>query len=159
MLGSIEDLLAIFDEPFADYSAIPTFLVSKIASQMVRVVLTGDGGDEVFAGYPTHYAFKVSRIFRLIPGWIRRNLINRIVLSLPTSFERISFDYKAKRFVTGADLPFERGHYWWKVIFDERDKERLFTKDFLSNGFQDSFRIFDKYFDRVRKCHPLNQVL
>ncbi len=159
MVGSIEDLLAIFDEPFADYSAIPTFLVSKIASQMVRVVLTGDGGDEVFAGYPTHYAFKVSRIFRLIPGWIRRNLINRIVLSLPASFERISFDYKAKRFVTGADLPFERGHYWWKVIFDERDKERLFTKDFLSNGFQDSFRIFDKYFDRVRKCHPLNQVL
>ncbi len=159
MVGSIEDLLAIFDEPFADYSAIPTFLVSKIASQMVRVVLTGDGGDEVFAGYPTHYAFKVSRIFRLIPGWIRRNLINRIVLSLPASFERISFDYKAKRFVTGADLPFERGHYWWKVIFDERDKGRLFTKDFLSNGFQDSFRIFDKYFDRVRKCHPLNQVL
>jgi asparagine synthase (glutamine-hydrolysing) len=159
MVGSIEDLLGIFDEPFADYSAIPTFLVSKIASEMVRVVLTGDGGDEVFAGYPTHFAFKLSKIFRLIPSWIRTNIVNRMVMSLPTSFERVSFDYKAKRFVTGADLPFERGHYWWKVIFDEKDKELLFTRDFLNTGFQDTFRIFDKHFERVRKCHPLNQVL
>jgi asparagine synthase (glutamine-hydrolysing) len=159
MAGSIEDLLAIFDEPFADYSAIPTFLVSKIASEMVRVVLTGDGGDEVFAGYPTHFAFKLSRIFRLVPSWIRTNIVNRMVLSLPTSFERVSFDYKAKRFVTGADLPLERAHYWWKVIFDEKDKELLFTRDFLNTGFQETFRIFDKHFERVRKCHPLNQVL
>lgn len=159
MVGSIDDLLAFFDEPFADYSAIPTFLVSKIASEVVRVVLTGDGGDEVFAGYPTHFAFKASRIFRLIPHWVRKNLINKIVLALPTSFERISFDYKAKRFVTGADLPFERGHYWWKVIFDEQDKKGLFTKDFLQSGFEDTFRVFDEHFERVRKCHPLNQLL
>jgi asparagine synthase (glutamine-hydrolysing) len=159
MAGPIEDLLAFFDEPFADYSAIPTFIVSKMAAERVRVVLTGDGGDEVFAGYPTHFAFKVSRIFRLIPSWIRKNIVNRIILSLPSSFERISFDYKAKRFVTGADLPFEMAHYWWKVIFNEDDKRRLFTKDFLDQGFDDTFRIFDAHFSRVRKCHPLNQLL
>jgi asparagine synthase (glutamine-hydrolysing) len=159
MAGPIEDLLAFFDEPFADYSAIPTFIVSKMAAERVRVVLTGDGGDEVFAGYPTHFAFKVSRIFRLIPSWIRKNIVNRIILSLPSSFERISFDYKAKRFVTGADLPFEMAHYWWKVIFNEDDKRRLFTKDFLDQGFDDTFRIFDAHFSRVRKSHPLNQLL
>ncbi|MGA8833154.1 MAG: asparagine synthase (glutamine-hydrolyzing) [Desulfomonilaceae bacterium] len=159
MAGSIEDLLAFFDEPFADYSAIPTFIVSKMAAERVRVVLTGDGGDEVFAGYPTHFAFKVSRIFRLIPSWVRKNIVNRIILSLPSSFERISFEYKAKRFVTGADLPFEMAHYWWKVIFNEDDKRRLFTKDFLDQGFDDTFRIFDAHFSRVRKSHPLNQLL
>ncbi|MCX5872056.1 MAG: asparagine synthase (glutamine-hydrolyzing) [Deltaproteobacteria bacterium] len=159
MVGSIENLLAFFDEPFADYSAIPTYLVSKMAAERVRVVLTGDGGDEVFAGYPTHFAFKVSRIFRMIPSWVRKNIVNRIILSLPTSFERISFDYKAKRFVTGADLPFERGHYWWKVIFNEQDKQKLFTKDFLTQGFEDTFRVFDRHFKRVKNCHPLNQVL
>lgn len=159
MVGSIEDLLGFFDEPFADYSAIPTYLVSKMAAERVRVVLTGDGGDEVFAGYPTHFAFKVSRIFRMIPSWVRKNIVNRVILSLPTSFERISFDYKAKRFVTGADLPFERGHYWWKVIFNEQDKQKLFTKDFLNQGFQDTFRVFDRHFKRVKNCHPLNQLL
>ena len=159
MAGPIQDLLAFFDEPFADYSAIPTYIVSKMAAERVRVVLTGDGGDEVFAGYPTHFAFKVSRIFRLIPSWIRKNVINRIILSLPSSFERISFDYKAKRFVTGADLPFEMGHYWWKVIFNEEEKRRLFTKDFLDQGFDDTFRIFDAHFSRVKKSHPLNQLL
>ena len=159
MVGSIEDLLNFFDEPFADYSAIPTYLVSKIASEKVKVVLTGDGGDEVFAGYPTHFAFKVSRIFRLIPSWVRKNIINRMVLSLPTSFERISFDYMAKRFVTGVDLPFERAHYWWKVIFNEEDKRTLFSRDFLEHKFEDTFRIFDEQFSKVRGCHPLNQVL
>ncbi len=58
MIESIPELLAFFDEPFADYSAIPTFLVSKLAGRHVKVVLTGDGGDEVFAGYPTHVAYR-----------------------------------------------------------------------------------------------------
>ncbi|MCL5124389.1 MAG: asparagine synthase (glutamine-hydrolyzing) [Deltaproteobacteria bacterium] len=159
MIESIEDLLAFFDEPFADYSAIPTYIISKMASEHVRVVLTGDGGDEVFAGYPTHFAFKVSRMFRIIPAWVRKNIVNRLIFSLPTSFDRISFDYKAKRFVTGADLPFDKAHYWWKVIFNEEEKRLLFTKDFIDHGFEDTFRVFDSYFSRVRKCHPLNQVL
>ena len=122
MIESIPDLLNSFDEPFGDYSAIPTFLVSKMASRYVKVVLTGDGGDEVFAGYPTHNAYKVSRLFTMIPSWIRHKIINPLVLALPTSMERISFDYMAKRFVTGAELPMEKGHYWWKVIFDEQEK-------------------------------------
>lgn len=159
MIESIEDLLAFFDEPFADYSAIPTYIISKMASEHVRVVLTGDGGDEVFAGYPTHFAFKVSRMFRIIPAWVRKNIVNRLIFSLPTSFDRISFDYKAKRFVTGADLPFDKAHYWWKVIFNEEEKRLLFTKDFIDHGFEDTFRVFDSYFSRVRKCHPLNQLL
>lgn len=159
MVESIPDLINWFDEPFADYSAIPTFLVSKIAARHLKVVLTGDGGDEVFAGYPTHTAFRVSRLFRLIPRWIRANLINPLVMALPTSLERISFDYKAKRFVTGADLPFQRGHYWWKVIFDESEKQKLCTPEFLGRGLRDSFSVFDEHFRTARHAHPLNQLL
>jgi len=159
MIESIPDLLGSFDEPFADYSAIPTFLVSKIAARHVKVVLTGDGGDEIFAGYPTHTAYRVSRLFRLIPRWIRANMIIPSVMALPTSLERISFDYKAKRFVTGADLPFQRGHYWWKVIFDEEEKKSVCTPEFLARRFRDSFQVFEEHFKTAAHAHPLNQLL
>lgn len=159
MIQSIPELLTSFDEPFSDYSAIPTFLVSKLAAEHVKVVLTGDGGDEVFAGYPTHVAYRVSRLFRLIPGWIRKNIITPAVMALPTSMERVSFDYKAKRFVTGADLPLEQGHYWWKVIFNEQEKGLLCSKDFLASNFEDSFHAFDKHFRACSHAHPLNRLL
>ena len=159
MIDSIPELLNFFDEPFADYSAIPTFLVSKLAAQHVKVVLTGDGGDEVFAGYPTHVAYKVSRMYGMIPRWIREKLINPAVMNLPTSMERLSFDYKAKRFVTGADLPMERAHYWWKVIFNEEEKKQLLKPEFLRNGFNDSYHVFEQYFDLSKHAHPLNRLL
>ncbi|MEW6530670.1 MAG: asparagine synthase (glutamine-hydrolyzing) [Thermodesulfobacteriota bacterium] len=159
MIESIPDLLASFDEPFADYSAIPTYLVSRLAAQKVKVVLTGDGGDEIFAGYPTHVAYKVAALYRMIPQTLRRYLIDPLVMLLPTSLERISFDYRAKRFVTGADLPLEQGHYWWKVIFSEEEKQRLLSADLLKIGFRDTFEVFGKYFDIARASHPLNQLL
>jgi asparagine synthase (glutamine-hydrolysing) len=158
MIESIPDLLRSFDEPFADYSAIPTFLVSRLAGRHVKVVLTGDGGDEVFAGYPTHVAYRVSRIFRAIPRFLREGLINPLVMALPTSMERISFDYMAKRFITGADLPLERGHYWWKVIFNEDEKKHLLKPDF-SKDMRDTFEVFDVHFRKARHVHPLNRLL
>lgn len=159
MVESIPALLDYFDEPFADYSAIPTFLVSRLAVSSVKVTLTGDGGDEIFAGYPTHVAYKISKIFRSLPQWLKTRLINPLVFSLPASMERISFDYKAKRFVTGADLPFDRGHYWWKVIFNEDQKKELLTPDFIGSGLQDSFHTFERHFKKARHAHPLNQLL
>lgn len=159
MVNSIPDLLNSFDEPFADYSAIPTYLVSRMAAPHVKVVLTGDGGDEVFAGYPTHYAYKVARIFRVIPRSLRTRFIEPLVMALPTSMERISFDYKAKRFVTGAGLPLGQSHYWWKVIFNEEEKRRLCSADFLSCDLRDSYEVFEQHFGRVRDAHPLNQLL
>jgi asparagine synthase (glutamine-hydrolysing) len=73
--------------------------------------------------------------------------------------ERISFDYKAKRFVLGVDLPFERAHYWWKEIFSEDEKKGLCTKELLSKAPRDSFEVFDAYFQTARHAHPLNQLL
>jgi asparagine synthase (glutamine-hydrolysing) len=159
MIRSIPELLCSFDEPFADYSAIPTFLVSMIAARHVKVVLTGDGGDEVFAGYPTHVAYKAARMFRMIPSFIRHHFITPAIMALPTSMERISFDYKAKRFVTGVDLPLERGHYQWKVIFDEDSKKDLLSPDFLQMQFRDSFSVFERHFQVAEKADPLNRLL
>jgi asparagine synthase (glutamine-hydrolysing) len=159
MVGDIGDLLDDFDEPFADYSAIPTLLVSRIARKKVKVVLTGDGGDEVFAGYPTHVAPKVAALYRLIPGPLRKAVIDPLVMALPASFERVSFDYMAKRFVTGADLPLGRGHYHWKVIFDEDEKRLLCSPDLLDADLRASFHAFEPHFEKARKADPLHQLL
>jgi asparagine synthase (glutamine-hydrolysing) len=101
-----------FDEPFADSSALPTYLVSELAASHVKVALSGEGGDELFGGYYTYAADLLAlRVGRLAA--IARPLVER----LPSSNRKASFDYKAKRFVRGAALPPLDRHHSWKEIF------------------------------------------
>jgi asparagine synthase (glutamine-hydrolysing) len=116
-----------FGEPFADSSAVPVYYVSELARRSVKVVLSGEGGDEVFAGYETYLAGKYSRLYRRLPGVIGRTLVPALVDRMPVSHARVSLDYKAKRFVRGAYLPLEDGHFWWKVVLSEAVQSELCT--------------------------------
>ena len=105
-------LAETFDEPFADSSALPTYLVSELAARHVKVALSGEGGDELFGGYYTYAADLLAlRVGRFVPG------VKPLVERLPSSSRRASFDYKAKRFVRGAALPPLERHHAWKEIF------------------------------------------
>ena len=101
-----------FDEPFADSSALPTYLVSELAAQDVKVALSGEGGDELFGGY---YTYQADLLALRIGGLAR--LARPLVERLPVSTARVSFDYKAKRFVRAAHLPPLERHHGWKEIF------------------------------------------
>src|SRR5262249_5578353 len=89
-----------FDEPFADSSALPTFLVSRLAAEDVKVALSGEGGDELFGGYYTYAADAVAERWAPVA-----RLARPAVERLPSSTRRASFDYRAKRFVRAAHLP------------------------------------------------------
>jgi len=101
-----------FDEPFADSSALPTYLVSQLAAADVKVALSGEGGDELFGGY---YTYAADLLAARVGGLAR--LAGPLVERLPTSTSRVSFDYKAKRFVRAAPLPPLERHHGWKEIF------------------------------------------
>jgi asparagine synthase (glutamine-hydrolysing) len=109
-----------FDEPFADSSALPTYLVSQLAAGEVKVALSGEGGDELFGGYYTYAADLLAER----AGWTAR-FLRPVVERLPSSSARASFDYKAKRFVRAAHLPPLERHHGWKEIFSPDARAEL----------------------------------
>ena len=118
-------LAEAFDEPFADSSALPTWLVSELAASHVKVAMSGEGGDELFGGYYTYVADLLApRVGRAAA--LARPLIER----LPSSSRRAaSFDYKAKRFARAAALPPLERHHGWKEIFDAETRRALRGSD------------------------------
>src|SRR6266540_1832992 len=134
-----EDEAELVDEPFADSSALPTYLVSRLAAAHVKVALSGEGGDELFGGYYTYAADLLAERMPSLPSWFR-NAVER----LPTSTRRASFDYRAKRFARAAHLPPLERHHGWKEIFAADARAEL-------RGGRSSFDPVDLLRDRFRE--------
>ncbi|MCE5244744.1 MAG: asparagine synthase (glutamine-hydrolyzing) [Syntrophobacteraceae bacterium] len=126
-LGILENLGESMDEPNADSSWIPTMLLSRFASGHVKVALSGDGGDELFGGYPTLPAHLLAKYYQsLVPAPIRRRVIPWLVDRLPVSMDYLSLDFKLRRFLTGqSEAPEVRHHIWMGSFTEERRRALL----------------------------------
>jgi len=135
----VPTLIEYLDEPLADASIIPTYIISKLARQYVTVALAGEGGDELFAGYDTYKAYQVAKLYRKVPRIVRNGIVKKIVPYLPASKKRLSFEFKAKKFISGIDYPPEIANFIWWGAYNPEEKANLFSKSLAANIKEDVF--------------------
>ncbi|MDZ7338620.1 MAG: asparagine synthase (glutamine-hydrolyzing) [candidate division KSB1 bacterium] len=150
--------LCYIDEPYADGSAIPTYLLAECAKDYVTVLLSGEGGDEFFSGYDTHLAYKMRRLYRKVPALLRRGVIAPLVNRLPVSDKKLSFEFKAKRFVRGAEMDTATSHFAWRVVLAEEAKRQVLREP-ERFGFAPSVSYFQHAFAHCQAADELNRLL
>jgi asparagine synthase (glutamine-hydrolysing) len=111
------------DEPMADPSFLPTFLLSRLAARHVKVVVGGDGGDELWGGYPTYRAHLYADVYRRVPGWVRKSVV-RAVGMLPIDERYQSLEWKLRRFTERWDDDPVVRHLRWMSSVDLPDLAR-----------------------------------
>jgi asparagine synthase (glutamine-hydrolysing) len=125
LADAIEQMAYYSDEPGADAGALPLWFLAQMTSKDATVVLTGEGSDELFAGYLTYRADRYNSAAGKIPAALRRATL-ACAMRLPVSDEKISLEYKLKRFLQGSLLSPEMAHIFWNGTFSEAEKQRLF---------------------------------
>lgn len=126
LAAAIEDFAHFSDEPSADSGALPVWFLSKMSRQQVTVALSGEGGDELLGGYLTYTADRWAGLARRVPRFARQAAL-KIVQRLPVSDEKISLEYKLKRFLEGSLLAPDRAHLHWNGTFSDAEKKSLFA--------------------------------
>jgi asparagine synthase (glutamine-hydrolysing) len=155
----VNEVFTAFDEPLGNASFVPTYFLSKRAREHVKVVLTGDGADELFGGYPTYQAPYYQKIYSWIPGPAKK-LINAGINSLPVSHKRISLDFRLKQLMKGIPLSYQRAHYSWREVTSQSNQGKLFRKDIWEGLFpQDTFAKADLYFNKAKNLDLKNQLM
>jgi asparagine synthase (glutamine-hydrolysing) len=117
------------DEPLSDPSLVPTYLLSRFTRRHVTVALGGDGGDELFAGYPMYWGHRLAQIYARLPRFARRRLVEPAVRRLPVRTSNLSFDFKARRFIAGADRDAVARHHIWFGSFTPEEQNLLLTDE------------------------------
>jgi asparagine synthase (glutamine-hydrolysing) len=124
LTGAIEEFAYFSDEPTADAGALPVWFLSKMSKSQVTVALSGDAGDELFGGYLTYRADVLAARARWMPSVGLRSALGALQ-HWPVSDDKISLEYKMKRFVEGCLMAPERAHVFWNGTFSDSEKRTL----------------------------------
>ena len=127
----VGDIGAWMDEPFSDPSLVPTYLLSRFTRKHVTVALGGDGGDELFAGYQMYAGHRWAELYKYVPALLRAGIVEPLVGLLPVKTKNLSFDYKARRFVSGAKYDAVARHHVWFGSFTPEEQRELLTEGVL----------------------------
>lgn len=154
----VEDIVGklarLFDEPFADSSAVPTYYVSEMARRHVKVALSGDGGDEVFAGYARHYLHRIDGVLRKYLGPMGCQAVSRVAHRLPP--------FKGQKLLArlGVDPAVACAKPHTDILFGTELKHRVYSTDCAE--YCRRFHIdnlFTRFYDRCTATDPLDKAL
>ncbi|MBN2355627.1 asparagine synthase (glutamine-hydrolyzing), partial [candidate division KSB1 bacterium] len=153
-----EKIIHQLDEPFGDFSVFPTLMVSEMARNYVTVVLSGDGGDELIAGYETYLAERMARRYQKWPRWLRRGLVEPGISLLPPTEKKKGLINKSRRFIEGLKLPGHLQHVRWMIFLQQLEKERLYHTH-LQEALQhhNVYDFIEEKFAACRSTVPLDQ--
>ena len=146
------------DEPVADPAIITSYLICRAARERLTVLLSGMGGDEVFAGYPRHLAVKLAEAYNLVPSFVSRPIVAALPGARPGRFTALFRN--TKKLARSAGLPARERYLGFGTYFSEGEKRNLYAGDFESAASEfDAYCEHNKYFDRVANEDFINQML
>jgi asparagine synthase (glutamine-hydrolysing) len=155
VVQTVEHLTSSLEEPFGDSSMLPTYYVSQMARQHVTVALSGDGGDEIFAGYDRYRIHAGRQVFERIPGWARKFFRNQIFPRLPNGMDGRKFTYN-------ISLPWQERYIDGLAFLPafERDTP-LLSDDFraILNRSDDPANVLRRRFAAAPTKDPVSQLL
>jgi asparagine synthase (glutamine-hydrolysing) len=151
---TLNTLTELLEEPFGDASILPTYYICQVVQQHVKVALSGDGGDELFAGYD-RYAINFQReIFRFIPHWVGQFYRGTLFPWLPQGM-------RGRKFLYNVSLPFRDRYLDSISLLSAMDRERsIFSREFLClmEETESPREIFETYYDQAPSAHPLGKL-
>jgi asparagine synthase (glutamine-hydrolysing) len=145
------------DEPFADTSILPTYLLCQEARKHLTVALSGDGGDELLAGYTTHAADRLHGVIRHLPR-PALSLLNTLAQKVPDSRAKVGAVYKLKQFLSGAHRDPCDAHGWWRMLLPPAALRSVVTPDAWRNDFE-PLTPFREAYNEVPDLDPLDRML
>ncbi|OGE64933.1 asparagine synthase (glutamine-hydrolyzing) [Candidatus Daviesbacteria bacterium RIFCSPLOWO2_02_FULL_36_7] len=156
LINNIEDIVNIYDEPIADNSILPMLMLAKLASSKVKVALTGDGGDENFAGYDRYTIVNLSKRFSQLPYPLQ--IFLRFTAQLTFKSYPTKQTERMTRFFSTLDQPFYKKYANYNAFFTNAVKRTLYSSDFKKIiDDNDTFEIYKSLFDP--KLNQLDNAL
>ncbi len=148
----LPELVWHLDEPLGDPTAIPLYLLARAVGGQVKVVLSGEGADEVFAGYDIYHEPRAVARFQALPSFLRRRILHPLLMSFPEGTP-------GKDLVRRADTDISLRYFGVGKTFSEAERTKLYSDDYAGSNKNDPRDVTRAYFDRVADLDPLDKML
>ena len=145
------------DQPMSDTAFLSNYYLSKLSRNSSKVVLSGDGGDELLSGYITYSADKIKKYLPKINSHFIKLILSLSKKFIPVKNEKIGIDYKITKFLENINFSDDRAHIMWRSIFSEKEKNKILNKEYHFNSVD--FYGLEKYFNESKELHYLDRQM